>query len=103
MTIKVLSNQSLLDLAVQYCGAAEAALESAFANGRSITDDLEAGAELTTTDIFDLSVFNYFQNNNLKPATGFNAEASGGQGAGQDGDEEGIEFWYVEYDLTVSR
>jgi hypothetical protein len=93
--VKVLSQQSLLDVAIQQAGTAEAAVLLALANGLSVTDELDAGQELTTVAAIDRDIFNYYANNQLKPATAVVAAAAGGL-------DEGVEFWYVEYDFVVS-
>ena len=46
MTITVLHNQSLLDLALQHTGTIESVFEFAEANTINITDDVQAGKTL---------------------------------------------------------
>lgn len=46
MTITVLHNQSLLDLALQHTGTIESVFEMAEANALNITDDVRAGKTL---------------------------------------------------------
>jgi hypothetical protein len=96
MEVKVLNNQSLFDVAIQHAGAPEAAFVLARANGLSLTDELETGAYIETPNL-DVStsnsrVYDYYSNRKLFPATGITLEDI----------EEGIEFWYVEYDFVVS-
>lgn len=92
MKIKVLSRQSLLDLGVQHAGGAEAAFDFALRNGFSIADDLEVGTLLDSAPTVNRNVRDYFANNRLEPATSLSAGEV----------EEGIEFWYVEYDFVAS-
>jgi hypothetical protein len=92
MEIKVLNNQSLFDIGIQHDGAPEAAFELALVNGLSLTDELTTGAELDDVDVANVNIERYYSNRRLLPATGLTGE----------GIEEGIEFWYVEYDFVVS-
>jgi hypothetical protein len=89
--VKVLNNQSLFDVAIQHAGAPEAAFELAAKNGLSITDELATGSLLAGVDVVNKVVANYYSTRKLQPATGITDDAI----------EEGIEFWYVEYDLVV--
>ena len=99
--MKVLSGQSVLDVEIQTAGSAEAAFLLAAANGLSITGELDAGDELATVAAIDRDVFNYYSSNQLKPATAITAAGSGlGGGSGEI--EEGVEFWYVEYDFVIN-
>lgn len=92
MEIKVLNNQSLFDVAIQHAGTPEAAFDLALRNGLSIVDELATGAELAGVEVANKPVENYYSTRRLLPATGVSGEAV----------EEGIEFWYVEYDFVVS-
>jgi hypothetical protein len=67
----ILPNQNLLDIAIQEYGTVEACVAIAFANGKSITEDLIPGQELklpadapANTDIQK-----YYSQSHLKPAT----------------------------------
>jgi len=89
--------QTLLDIALQMYGSAEAVFALAAANGISITDDLETGVRLqvpATSPAMQRRVVEYYAVNNICPATAI------------DDNEtiipEGIEFWAIEYDFTVS-
>lgn len=71
VTINLLPNQNILDIAIQEKGTIEACVAIAFANGKSITEDLVPGQELklpadapANTDIQK-----YYSQNHLKPAT----------------------------------
>ena len=69
-TITPLSGQSIFDIALITCGAAEAAYDIARSNNISITDDIE-GVELTIDDnmVINKKVVEYYMINNIKPAT----------------------------------
>ena len=47
MNIVVLHHQSFLDLAIQHTGSVENAFLLALSNGKSLTDDLTAGEQLS--------------------------------------------------------
>ena len=70
--ITVLNNQSLLDIAVQYTGTIENAFKIAVANGLSLTDDLEPGAQLIIPADAEMNndVVSYFSAKGIQPATG---------------------------------
>ena len=104
MEIKVLNSQSLFDLAIQYAGAPEAAFDIAIENELSLTGELTTGQILAHESAKggkhesakggkheSANVAEYYANRRLFPATDITGEAL----------EEGIEFWYVEYDFTV--
>lgn len=86
----VLDGQSLFDLAIQMGGSVESVFDLAVAQNMSITDLLEVGHIVEPISASDKRVFNYYQLKNITPATG-DIELN-----------EGIEFWYVEYDFIVS-
>ena len=67
--VKALSQQSMLDIAIQTSGSAEATFALALANDLSITDDLSAGQELQTVAVVDRDIFGYYRNKALTPAT----------------------------------
>lgn len=95
------SGQSILDIAVQTAGGAEAAFSLAAANGLSVTDELYAGRELETVPPIDGDIFNYYVVNGLKPATSITSGFGSASGSGSGEPDEGIEFWFVEYDFEV--
>lgn len=74
MKLTVKSNQSLMDMAVEHCGAFEAVVDLAFANDISITDALETASEIEETDVFDEKTAKLFGNLFNKPATALSAE-----------------------------
>lgn len=67
--MKALNGQSLIDLAIQTAGSAEAAYDLVVANGFSVTDEIAPGTELKEVDILNKNVSGYFTHKNLKPAT----------------------------------
>jgi LysM repeat protein len=73
MQVKALNNQSLLDIAIQEMGSAEAAFDIALANNIGVTDDLQVGQTLqipqSTNDYVRKQIVNYYKINNIKPAT----------------------------------
>lgn len=95
--ITVTSRQGLFDVALQYCGAMEAAYDIATLNGISLTDDLTNGQQLDITASVDNDNRQYYEVNDIKPATSITtAEIYEILGEG-----EGIEFWRIEYDFEV--
>lgn len=70
--MKVLHNQTLLDLAVQENGNVLSAFEWAIANGVSITDEPEAGQSLLSPNsvYVNTEVAEYFKNKKQLVATG---------------------------------
>lgn len=68
--ITVFDNQSLFDIAIQRLGSAETALTLALLNGLSVTDVLEPGQVLISSEVFDSDVVEYYSGRNLVPATG---------------------------------
>lgn len=96
-TATVTSRQSLFDIAVQHCGSCEAALELAFANAISLTDDLTTGEELIIDEPTDAATVQTFAVNQYQPATAVtNSEILTVLDQG-----EGIEFWGIEFDFIV--
>lgn len=71
MQIKVLHNQTLLDIAIQQYGTAEAAIDLAIENNLSLTESNEVGTPLIANSKENETrlVAEYFQSKNLKPAT----------------------------------
>ncbi|MDR1199068.1 MAG: hypothetical protein LBK94_08690 [Prevotellaceae bacterium] len=73
MQVKVLNNQSLLDVAIQEMGSAEAAFDIALANSIDVTDDLQVGQILqipqAASDYIRKQTVNHYKINNIKPAT----------------------------------
>jgi hypothetical protein len=100
MTITVLHNQSLLDLALQHTGTIESIFELAEANALNITDDIQAGKILILpTEAFtNKDILAYYMAKNIQPATAFTEE-----------DKqvlerlEGISIWAINLDFVVSK
>lgn len=72
MQIKVLHNQTLLDISIYLFGTAVGAMSLAIENDISLTDDLEVGTVLNVPENSDFGqrlIAEYFQNKSLKPAT----------------------------------
>ncbi|MDR3287049.1 MAG: LysM domain-containing protein [Prevotellaceae bacterium] len=97
MQTTVKNRQTLLDIAVQEMGSAEAVFELAAANNLSITDEPENGQILqipqSTGEYVPRQIVNYYNVNKIKPATAIENTII---------IPEGIEFWAIEYDFTVS-
>jgi hypothetical protein len=70
----ILENQSLLDIAIQCRGNASAAFEIAKANGKSLTDELNAGKQQVIPDTlyYNKDTAEYYQGKELLPATSVN-------------------------------
>ncbi len=93
---KVITKQSLLDVAIQQCGDATAVFNLAVLNGLSVTDDLKVGQIIESNEVVDVDVEKYYRLRNIKPATAFS-----------DADKvltaknEGIGYWAIEVDFIV--
>lgn len=70
--ITVLNNQSLFDISIRYTGTIENAFKIAVANGLSLTDELEPGAQLIIPSDVEMNndVVSYFSAKGIQPATG---------------------------------
>lgn len=92
-TIKVLYNQTLADIAIQYLGDADRAVELAELNGVGISDELEAGQEMLIPDPDPESdnIVWTFRNQALAPSSG----------DGEEHKPEGIDYWQLENDFIV--
>ena len=93
-SIPALQGQSLFDIALQTTGSVEAAFDMALLNLIAITDDIEAGRELTKVSVINNQIASYYSDKNIKPATFI-------QGAIGD-DIGGIEYWAIETEFLVS-
>ena len=96
--ITVLHNQSLLDLALQHTGGIESIFELAVLNGKSVTDDMTAGASLLVEEATtNKDILAYYTSKNIQPATAFTKA-----------DEqvferlEGISIWAINLDFIIS-
>ena len=94
--MKVSDGQSLLDIAIQYCGDASEAIAIAILNGVSITDDLVTAQSIDVPPTINSDISGYYENKGLCPATGITTPAESAL------IEEGVEFWAIEYDFVVS-
>lgn len=100
MTITVLHNQSLLDLALQHTGTIESIFEFAEANALNITDDVVAGRTLVlSAETFtNKDILSYYTAKKLQPATAFTKA-----------DEEvfkrleGISIWAINLDFAITQ
>ena len=94
--IKVGEGQTLIDIAMQYCGDALRVFDVADLNGLQITDDLEPGSELKVPDaaIEKRAVVIEFSRLSLFPASIEDIDP---------GDEqlEGIDYWAIDDDFIV--
>lgn len=95
MKITVLHNQSLLDLAVMYCGSAVAVFGLALTNGLSVSDDLSAGAQIEIPGVVDQDVADYYKSRGLQPATAITISPDAPEQL------EGIGYWILENDFVV--
>jgi hypothetical protein len=71
-TIVVKERQTLFDIALQYCGDANAAFQIAAENDVSLSGVLPAGTELDVpepTDTMSKRIVEYYALNNVSPAT----------------------------------
>ncbi|MDR3227757.1 MAG: LysM domain-containing protein [Prevotellaceae bacterium] len=95
MQTTVQNRQTLLDIAVQEMGSAEAVFELAAANNLSITDALENGQILqipqSANNYVQRQVVKYYNVNKINPATAI-----------ENATPEGIEFWAIEYDFVIN-
>ena len=97
MTTIILHNQSFLDLAIQHTGSVENAFILALQNGKSLTDDLVAGEQLTLENTKNnKDILSYYQSKKLQPATG--VSHTGGSSL----QPQGIGFWVISNDFKIS-
>lgn len=90
--------QTWLDIAMQEMGDVQRVIEIVQLNGRSLTDELQAGEELEVP-VFEPSkrkLVALFSDPANKPASGSNVIG------GDTIEGEGIEFWGIENDFLVS-
>lgn len=88
----VLDGQSLFDIAIQECGAVEAAFDLAVANNISMSNELASSQSLTTAPVINKRVVEYFANKKLKPATWSRSNEV---------QLTGIDYMTIEVDFTV--
>lgn len=73
MKVVVAQGQSLLDIAMQVYGSADAVYTLAKDNAKSVTDILSVGEELSysSDNMVDARVARYFATNEISPSTAF--------------------------------
>lgn len=71
MTVVVLNNQSLIDIAIQCYGSAFSVYDLALANNLAVTDDVIPGTVLMlpSSEYLVKDIADYFSRNKIKPAT----------------------------------
>ncbi|MCU7615672.1 hypothetical protein NZ698_00560 [Chryseobacterium sp. PBS4-4] len=70
MTITVLPNQSLLDIAIQHTGSVYNAFAIAVANGLPVTETLTTGQSLAIPILdTNMDVYSKYKKNKIEPAT----------------------------------
>lgn len=91
------SRQSLLDIAIQECGAFEAAYELAGRNGMAITDEMATGTDLEylPEDVAKKQVVAYLAVRQVEPATAVSEQDMSLAPCG------GIGFMGIEIDFIV--
>jgi hypothetical protein len=70
-TITAQERQTLLDIAIKYCGDAEAVFEIMNLNDVSITDVLQTGQTITVPDAYERKTVEYYRTNSVQPATAY--------------------------------
>ncbi|MBQ6082974.1 MAG: hypothetical protein IJK92_01295 [Bacteroidales bacterium] len=69
--VKVLNGQTVFDVAIQNCGSVDAAYDIAILNNIEVTSYPESGTVLSVPDPIDKKVVQYYQQNEIKPATAY--------------------------------
>jgi hypothetical protein len=92
-TATIDKHQTIIDVALQECGNADAAFDIAALNGIEITDDIAPGTELLLPDVVDKKKVKYLSDAGLKPITGPLII---------DDAQEGLEFWVIERDFVIT-
>lgn len=72
MRVKILHNQSILDIAIQHTGSVENAFLIAKENSLAVSDFLVAGYEMMIPNgaSFNRDILNYYSSKQIRPATG---------------------------------
>jgi|26BtaG_2_1085354.scaffolds.fasta_scaffold01419_10 hypothetical protein len=98
MEVTVLNNQSVFDIAIQYCGSALASFEIAKLNQLQVTAELKPGQTLNIPNWKEgKDVANYFENRKHQPATAWDLESSVIQPQ-----PEGISYWAIGIDFKIT-
>jgi hypothetical protein len=93
-TVTLEVHQTMLDLALQHCGSADALVEIASLNDVEITEELPAGSLVIVPEAYDKQRVKFLLNGNHKPFTGpLNRIDEAGQG---------LEFWAIEIDFVIN-
>lgn len=99
MTIKILNNQSLLDVALQHTGSAQNAFLIAKENALSVTSYLVAGTVLMIPEgvPFNGEMLDFYESKKIQPATDETYTE------GETPEElEGIGYWIINKNFKVS-
>lgn len=67
--ITALEGQTLIDIAIQTCGSADAVFDLAVANGMSLSDDLIPGMKLIPVSAINTKIVSYYKQKGIQPAT----------------------------------
>lgn len=73
MTITVLHNQSLLDIAIQHTGSVFNAFSIAVANDLAVSDSLLPGSKIFIPETIEITsdIANYYNTKGIQPATAY--------------------------------
>lgn len=93
-SITVGNRQTLLDLAMQHAGNAEAAFAMCVQNDVPITNEYTAGTILPAPDVLNKDVATLYRTEKSKPASIIELSGSGSN-------LEGIDYWIIEDDFIV--
>ncbi|MDR0604592.1 MAG: hypothetical protein LBG80_09850 [Bacteroidales bacterium] len=70
-TITVQERQTILDIALQYCGDVQSVFEIIELNDFSITEELKTGQAVVVTDTYNKKITEFYSTNSIKPATAY--------------------------------
>lgn len=88
--------QSLLDLALQHCGAMEAAVDIAQLNGLSLTDDVDTSRDIALPAVTNRAVVAHYAARGIRPATAVTMDEETGTKLG------GIGYMAINVDFMIS-
>ncbi|MCM1035526.1 MAG: hypothetical protein NC038_05460 [Paludibacter sp.] len=88
--------QNLLDIALQHCGAFEAAFQLALLNKRDLTSDLATGEQITLSPVQHAQTVLHYRTHRICPATAITNQEIEQIKIG------GINYWAIQLDFTVS-
>ena len=97
MEVKVKERQTMFDVALEYCGTFESAMQMALLNGVDLTEDIPTNAVLELPSVDKPRIAANFQSLRHTPATAItqdeiNAILATG---------EGIGYWEIGYDFII--